>query len=177
MEKGGINENSQFSFVAQNMSYNMHENITFGKKPVTPTKVQQNSSFLKRLLDDLLFTPEPPVKKNSWTLYKIKDHLHIDILSKLESLLRVIESQTAYIVALKLRVESQIVHILALESQIKELSILFKGNLQANMANWLVTKKIKTMADWVVAMVSITTSLSGLLNPANSSKSIQRLDQ
>lgn len=65
MEKGGINENSQFSFVALNASCNMYENITSGKKPVTPTKLKQNSSFLKRSLNDLLFTPEPPVRKNS----------------------------------------------------------------------------------------------------------------
>ena len=159
----GMNENSEFSFVAPHASRNMRENATSGKEPVTPTKVQGNSSFLKRSLDDLSFTPEPPVRKNPRTLQKIKDHLLVDILSKLESLSKVVESQTA--------------HIVALESRVEELSTLSKGNLQANKANRAATKKIETMADRVAAMASITTSPSGPSNPASSSKSIQRLDQ
>lgn len=162
MQEGGMNENSEFSFVALHASRNMRENATSGIEPVTPTKVQGSSSFLKRLLDDLSFIPEPPVRKNPRTLYKIKDHLLVDILAKLESLSKVVESQTAYIVAL--------------ESRIKKLCILSKGNLQANKANRAATKKIETMADQVAAMASITTFPSNSLNLASSSKSIQRLD-
>ena len=177
MGEGGINENSEFNFVAPHASRNMRENATSGKEPVTPTKVQGNSSFLKRSLDDLSFTPEPPVRKNPRTLHKIKDHLHVDILSKLKSLSKVVESQTAHIVALESWVESQTAHIVALESQVEELSTLSKDNLQANKANRASTKKIETMAGQVAAMASITISLSGPSNPASSSKSIQKLDQ
>lgn len=123
MGEGGINENSEFSFVAPHVS---RENTTSGIEPVTPTKVQGKSSFLKRSLDDLSFTPEPPVRKNPRMLHKIKDHLLVDILLKLESLTKVVESQTT--------------HIVALESRVEELSTLSKGNLQANKANRAATK-------------------------------------
>ncbi|MCJ1345737.1 hypothetical protein MMC31_003946, partial [Peltigera leucophlebia] len=149
MGEGGMNENSEFSFVAPHASRNMRENATS---------------------DDLSFTPEPPVRKNPRTLHKIKDHLHVDILSKLESLSKVVESQIAHIVALKLRVNSQTAHIVALESRVEELSTLSKGNLHANKANRAATKKIETVADRVAAMASITTSPSGPSNPASSSK-------
>lgn len=132
MGEGRMNENSEFSFVAPHSARNMRENATSGKEPVTPTKVQGNPSFLKRSLDDLSFTTEPPVRKNPQTLQKTKDYLLVDILSKLESLSKVVEGQKTYIVALELRIE--------------ELNTLHKGNHQANKANWAATKKIETMA-------------------------------
>ena len=51
-------------------------------------------------------------------------------------------------------VESQTMHILALEKQIKELTTHSKGNIQANKANRAATKKIETMADRVAAMAA-----------------------
>lgn len=86
MGEGNRNKNSEFSFVAPHALHNMHKNAIFGIEPITLTKVQGSSSFPKRLLDDLLFTFELPVRKNPQTLYKIKDHLLVDILSKLELL-------------------------------------------------------------------------------------------
>lgn len=68
-------------------------------------------------------------------------------------------------------------YIVALELRIEELNILCKGNHQANKANWVATKKIKTIVDQVVAMASITTSLSNLLNPASLFKKIHKLGQ
>lgn len=64
LNKDDINKNLKFYFVASKMLYNIQEIILFGKKPVTPTKVQKNFDFLKRSLNDFLFTPKLAVRKN-----------------------------------------------------------------------------------------------------------------
>ena len=67
-----MNENSEFSFVAPHELRNMRENAISSIEPVTPTKVQGKSSFLKKSLDDLLFTPKPPIRKTLERYIKLK---------------------------------------------------------------------------------------------------------
>ncbi len=127
-----INKDSEFSFVAPRASRTRNERES-RKAPVTPTKVFENSNFLKRSINDLSFTPEPLTRKNPRTWQKSEDSLFSQILSKLELLSETVESQTAQIVALETRIE--------------ELITLSKGNNQANKANRAATRKIETMAD------------------------------
>lgn len=62
----------------------------------------------------------------------------MEVLSKLESHRKVVESQTTHIVALEVRIE--------------DLSTLSKASHQAYKANRAATKKVEIMVDWVTAM-------------------------
>lgn len=68
MEDGVVMGNNMmketdFSFVAP------HAPLPMQKEPITPTKIQGNSSYLKKPLDDMLFTPEPR-DTCSWKSYQ-----------------------------------------------------------------------------------------------------------
>lgn len=85
----------------------------------------------------------------------------MQILSKFELLSETVESQTAQIVVLETRIE--------------ELTMLSKGNNQANKANRAATRKIETMADRVAAMASTSASHSGLISVSNSSQTTPKV--
>ena len=56
-----MNKSSEFSFVAPRTSLTGSERESC-KAPVTPTKIFENSNFLKRSINDLSFTTEPLTK-------------------------------------------------------------------------------------------------------------------
>ena len=157
-----INKDSEFSVVAPRAPQTRSEREP-RKAPVTSTKIFENSNFLKRSINDFSFTPEPLIRKFPRTWQKSKDSFFLQILFKLELLSETVESQTTQIVALETRSE--------------ELTTLLKRNNQANKANRAETQKIKTMADRVAAITSISASHSGLISAISSSQSTSKVGQ
>lgn len=143
-------ESSEFSSVAPQAPPSTRENEVSRGAPVTPTKSTENANLLKRSINDLSFIPEPITRKSPRTSNEEGAGLFMQIMAKLQSLSKTVESQTA--------------HIVALETRIEELCVHSKGSNQADKANRAATKKIETMADRVAAMASTATSLPGSAN-------------
>lgn len=78
-----MNNNSVFSFEAMHVP---------SRDPVTPIKFSEKPNFLKRSINDLLFTPEPLTKKNP----RVDSSLLNQILSKLETLSGTRKSNRSY---------------------------------------------------------------------------------
>lgn len=121
-----------------------------GKEPVTPTRFSENANFLKRSINDLSFTPEPPIRKNP-RIQDLRDNsILCQILSKVEALSKTVEGQSA--------------HIIALEKRIEELTSQSKIHLQANKKNRGATKKIESIADRVAAMAATSSTQSSVIS-------------
>lgn len=137
-----MNENSTFVFHIPRLQIPIRKAIS--KLPRTPTRISNDPKFMKRLINNLLFMPEPPEQKNP-RASRIDESLVLgQILSKFDTL-----SQT---------VETQIKHICVLEKQVEELTTQARGNIQANKASRATTKKIKTMAKMAAAMAATSTT-------------------
>lgn len=121
-----------------------------GKEAVTSTRFSENANFLKRSINDLSFTPEPPIRKDP-RIQDLRDYsILCQILSKVEALSKTVEGQSA--------------HIIALEKRIEELTSQSKIHLQANKTNRGATKKIESMADRVAAMAATSSTQSSMIS-------------
>lgn len=97
------------------------------RAPVAPTRFSEHPKFLKRSINDLSFTPEPVTRKTPKYSEGHDVSLFAQIVSKLDSLSIIVESQSA--------------HIKALGKRIDELMVSSKGNTQINKANQAAVKK------------------------------------
>ncbi|MCJ1349973.1 hypothetical protein MMC31_008216 [Peltigera leucophlebia] len=145
-----MNADAKFDFMGPKTLPSMPNSEGPNGDPVTPTKFSEHSSFLKKSINDLSFTPEQVTRKNPRFLEGHDNGILAQILSKLGSLSDTVNSQTAL--------------ILALEKRVEELASPSKGCTQANKANHLAVKKIETMADRVAAMAATSSVQS---SPAN----------
>ena len=113
-----MTESPAFSFAIPQPLTAMRKGAAISKPPITSTKISKDTNFLKRSMDDLSFIPEPLTRKNPKTTVEEENSILKQILVKLESLARTVESQTT--------------HILALEKQLEELTMHSKENIQAS---------------------------------------------
>lgn len=80
--ENNVMKTTKFGVFSLNILRTIDENSMSDKKLVNSTKVEENSEFFERSLNDLLFRSKPLTKKNSKILQKMKNSLLIAVQSK-----------------------------------------------------------------------------------------------